>query len=139
MPPTDAEVVGVRDVVIVPPSEGAGTTEDWLAHPPAGDPPVELGSGVKIRSPDHGEAELVLNACAPRGHYFVPVRQFGARMVYERTIDLPSWEQNRFNWDSGGVLQEVLALSRLRDNAHDADFGARIVDYVDGMQQVIPA
>jgi len=38
---------------------------------------VELGRGLSLAPVDHDEAEMVFNACTPRGHYFFPVRQFG--------------------------------------------------------------
>ena len=48
--------------------------------------------------------------------------------------------QRSYRWDTDRVLSTVIALSRfIRDNAHDLEFAARIVEYSDGARQVIPA
>ena len=126
--------------MLLVPTFQSGTFEEYQANPPAGDPPFDLASGVRIVRLRGEESDLVFASCSPRGHYFVASRQFGQRFAYERELDLAGWESNRFGWDDSAILHTVLALSRLvRDNAHGTEFGARIVDYADGEQQVIPA
>lgn len=138
-PPTHAPIERVRDVLLVPTFQ-SGTLEEYRSNPPAGDPPFDLDHGVRICRLPGDERDLVFASCSPRGHYFVPVRQFGQRFAYERELDPAAWERRRSHWDSSEVLHTVLALSRLvRDNAHGTEFGACVVDHADGEQQVIPA
>ena len=135
-PPTSAQIENVRDLIVIPTSSRPAAASD---PPAAGDPPFDLGFGVILRHADHAESDLVINACAARGHYFVPARQFGGRLVYERAIEPDVWATKVYQWDSEQVLNKALALSRfVRDNAHDIEFAARVIDYSDGARQVIP-
>jgi hypothetical protein len=80
-----------------------------------------------------------MNACTQRGHYFHSVRQFGAPYTFVREVDPAVYETTPFSWDDGHVIFFSMVLSRLiRDNGHSFEFAARIVDHMDGMQQVIP-
>jgi hypothetical protein len=134
--PTAAPASRVRDVLLIPTSTAEG---DWDAHPPVGSPPVDLGRGLNMTELDHDEAELVMNACTPRGHYFFAVRQFGGLYAFVLDVDLDIYEQHHFNWDVDGAIITALQLSRvLRDNGHSPEFAARIVEHEDGQKQVIP-
>jgi hypothetical protein len=51
----------------------------------------------------HDEAELVMNACTPRGHYFFAVRQFGSLYAFVLDVDQAVYEEHDFTWDVGGA------------------------------------
>jgi hypothetical protein len=134
--PTATPASRVRDVLLIPMSTAEG---DWDTHPPVSSPPVDLGRGLKLTELDHDEAELVMNACTPRGHYFFAVRQFGGLHAFVLDVDLDVHEQHHFSWDADGVVITALQLSRVvRDNGHSPEFAARIVEHEDGQKQVIP-
>lgn len=140
-PHTEAPVVRVRDVLLITTTGGSEVevdVEEFIAHPPAGDPPVDLGRDLAVAGLGDGESELVMDACSPRGHFFIPIRQYGMRNALVREISLEAYEENNYNWDTERVLHDALALSRLvRDNASSTEYAARIVDHEDGEQQVI--
>ena len=100
-------------------------------------PPAELGRGLRIDRLDDDEAERVFNACTPRGHYFSPIKQFGQRYSFIRSIDLPEWQDHPYHWDRGDVIYDALAMSRLvRDHGFSMQYAARIIDYEDGKQVI---
>lgn len=103
--------------------------------------PVELGRGIRIDRLPQEEAELVMNACTARGHYFVPVRQFSQVYSFVRDLDPTSEEARAFRWDDAeGTLYDALSLSRLvRDNGYSTQYAARITDDEDGEQRVMYA
>jgi hypothetical protein len=111
-----------------------------LEEQPAGDPAVEIADDLTLEHLSPDDSELVMNACTQRGHYFLGVRQYGARYGFVRQVDPAVYEGERsFGWDDGNVIWFAVVLSRLiQDNAHSFEFAARIVDHEDGMQQVIP-
>ncbi len=135
--PTDAPVTRVRDVLVCPTTQAQG---DFATHPPAGASAVDLGRDLVLTDFGQAEAELVMNACMPRGHYFVAVRQYGCRYAFVRTLDADVADGPRsFGWDDDNTIFAAMILSRLvRDNGYSLEFAARIVDHADGMQQVIP-
>jgi hypothetical protein len=137
--PTDAPVTRIRDVVVIPTTlvEGDYSRED---EQPAGRPSVELAQEMTLEALPAEESGLVMNACSQRGHYFLGVRQFGARYTFVREVDPAVYEGDRaYGWDDDNKLFYAIVLSRLvRDNGHSLEFAARIVDHEDGMQQVIP-
>jgi hypothetical protein len=136
--PTSSPVAAVRDVLLIT-TVGGGTFEEFQAHPPVEDEPIKLGRNVEITDLDPDVAELVMNSCTPRGHYFVAVRQFGTRNAFVRQISLPAYERSHYNWDHDTVLRKVLLVSRLvRDNAYSTEYAARVVEHLDGSRQVIP-
>lgn len=99
---------------------------------------VELGGGITVEELDQDLAELVMNACTPRGHYFVPVRQFGQRYSFVKEVPLEEWEERHFAWDTNGTLDDALTLSRLvRDNGYSTEYAARLIDYEDGQRCVV--
>lgn len=147
-PPTDTPVARVRDVIVCVTGDSDISLEEFKAHPPIASPielrlggsadPVSLGRGVMLGRLSNEDAELVMNACSSRGHYFNPIRQFGQRFSFIRNVDLARWEQQRSAWDDEGVIYDCLSLSRLvRDNAYSTEYAARIIDHEDGVQQVI--
>jgi hypothetical protein len=132
-------VTRIRDVVVVPTTlvEGDYSREE---EQPAGRQSVDLADGMTLENFPAEDSDLVMNACSQRGHYFLAVRQFGARYTFVRDID-PAvyYKGERLNWDDGNQLFFAIVLSRLvRDNGHSLEFAARIIDHKDGMQQVIP-
>jgi hypothetical protein len=148
-PITEAPVSGVRDVLIcaTDPSAVDFTHEELEEHPPIAwprllreegeSPPVELGRGVRIDRLVPEDADLVMNACTPRGHYFSPIRQFGQRYSFVLDVDLAKYEEQPFRWDRDDLIYDALSLSRLvRDNGYSTQYAARITDYEDGMQTV---
>lgn len=147
-PPGNSAVRAVRDVIVgVNDPNLEVEAEQWEAHPPIafvklrGEPtePVELGRRIRIDRLPHEEAELVMNACTPRGHYFVPVRQFSQVYSFVRDLDPTSEEARAFRWDDAeGTLYDALSLSRLvRDNGYSTQYAARITDYENGEQRVM--
>jgi hypothetical protein len=113
--------------------------EDWDDQEPAGEPPVTIAEDIALERLSNDESELVMNACMPRGHYFIAVRQYGQRYCFVRSVESGSLDDSRYGWDVDHTLFYAVVLSRLvRDNGHSLEFAARIVDYDDGMQQVIP-
>jgi hypothetical protein len=147
-PPGDGDIVRIRDVLVIPGRsetnlEGVEPTE--LATFPTYDPargredaePIDLGGGLVLTKLD--EAERVITACSSRGHYFVPVRQFGQMYSFVREIDLGEMEDARWAWDRENVIRDAVAMSRLiLDNGYSTEYGARVFDYSNGEQQVMP-
>jgi hypothetical protein len=128
-------VVSVRDVVICPGTDTDVSPEEFREHPPVGFPlfglpedeigPVELGREARLDRLPHEEAELVMNACTPRGHYFVPVRQFSQLYTFVCDVN-PAVAQESLTWDRDSVLGDALMLSRLvRDNHYSTQYAAR--------------
>jgi hypothetical protein len=154
-PPTQAPIVRVRDLVICVGDPSIDVPiEEVYAHPPIGwdrSPgldeerasgefvdTVDLGGGIAIEELDGDTAELVMNACTPRGHYFVPVRQFGQRYSFVKEVSLDELEQRHFAWDTDGTLDDALTLSRLvRDNGYSTEYAARLIDYEDGQRCIV--
>lgn len=141
-----APVVRVRDVLIWTSGAADVSPEESRAHPPiafaiwpgteAG--PVQLGRGLRIDRLSDDDAELVMNACTPRGHYFAPHRQFGQVCSFVRDIDVEERDTQRFRWDPDGVISDALMLSRwIRDNSQSTAFAARIADFANGEQTVV--
>ncbi len=136
-------------MLICPTAPSEVPMEELRAHLPIGAPailrddgrepePVDLGRGVVIDRLADEDAELVINACTPRGHYFAPIKQFGQRYSFVRTVDLDEWREKPFRWDPDGVIYDALSLSRLvRDNANSTAYAARIADFDDGRQTVV--
>lgn len=141
-PPGPARVKAVRDVLLVPATHEHVTEEDWRRHPPAGaaHSPVNLGRGLSIVHRLGGNQDkLVMFSCEPRGHFFVPTFPFGVRQAYVRRIPLANYQDNPYSWDPDGTISVAYKLSRLvRDNATSTEYSARIVNYSDGQQSVIP-
>jgi hypothetical protein len=74
-----------------------------------------------------------MNACTPRGHYFVPVRQFGQRYSFVKEVPIEGLKERHFAWDTDRTLDDALTLSRLiRDNGYSTQYAARLLDYEDG-------
>jgi hypothetical protein len=145
---SSAPVERVRDVLICTNTDAEVPPEEFQAHPPiawlsdwgitASREPVDLGRNLRLDRLPHDEAELVMNACSPRGHFFAPFRQFSQSMAFVRDIDLDAWREHSFHWDRDGVIGDALMLSRLvRDNGQSMQFAARIADYADGEQSVV--
>lgn len=152
-PPTQAPAVKVRDLIVCATDSSIDVPiEEVYEHPPIGEERypgldddrgefverVELGGGITVEELDHDLAELVMNACTPRGHYFVPVRQFGQRYSFVKEVPLEEWEERHFAWDTDGTLDDALTLSRLvRDNGYSTEYAARLIDYEDGQRCVV--
>lgn len=135
-PPDAGSPTQVYDVLVVTTSEAA-SFEEFQAHPPAGDPPFDLGRGLSIKQLTPDLAELVMNACTFRGHYFFAERQFGCRYAF--VLEQPLSEAHTFRWDPGQVIRAALVLSRLvRDNAHSTEYAARVTEYENGKLRVMP-
>lgn len=145
-----ADVVRVRDVLVWTTTEAEVSGDDLHAHLPiafplaafdpsfGGGQPVELGRGLRIDRLSDDDAELVMNACTPRGHFFAPVRQFGQRYSFIRDVALDEWRARPFRWDETGEIGDALLLSRLvRDHSQSTMFAARIADFADGEQSVV--
>ena len=147
-PPGHGPVVSVRDVVVCPGTDNDASVEEFRDHPPVAFPvfelegprevgPVELGRGARLDRLGDDEAELVMNACTPRGHYFLPVRQFRQAYSFVRDVD-PAEAEESLTWDRDSVLYDALMLSRLvRDNNVSAQYAARVTTYEGGEQMVM--
>lgn len=145
-------VVKVRDLIVCVNDPSIDVSiEEVYAHPPIGwdrhpgmdeerapgefVDAIDLGGGVMIEDLGRDTAELVMNACTPRGHYFVPVRQFGQRYSLVKEVALDELEHRHFAWDTDGTLDDALTLSRLiRDNGYSTQYAARLLDYEDGQR-----
>jgi hypothetical protein len=149
-PPGGADIVRVRDVLVVTGTPGTdleGVDHSELATFPSWDlvkgrtdpPPIELGRGLVLAKLDHDEAELVLTACSSRGHFFVPVRQFGEMYSFVREIDPAELEESHWVSDPDRVIRDAVAMSRLvLDNGYSTEYAARIFDYANEEQQIMP-
>lgn len=125
-----------RDVLIVTTSHEAGTFEEFKAHPPAGEPAVELGRGIAIERLPQDEAEAYMDACEPRGMDPPAARQFGQRYALVRH-NAPDADQ--LTWDPDGAILAAVALSRLvRSNPTGAEYAVRVIDYEGGDQHLVP-
>jgi hypothetical protein len=148
-------IVRVRDLIVCAgdPSNHI-PIEEVYAHPPIGwerhpgmdevrapgefVDSVDLGGGIVVEELDRDTVELVMNACTPRGHYFVPVRQFGQRYSFVKEVPLDELEERHFAWDTDSTLDDALTLSRLvRDNGYSTEYAARLFDYEDGQRCVV--
>ena len=147
-------IVRVRDLIVCAGDPSLDVPiEEVYAHPPIGwdghpgvdderfsetVDTIDLGGGIVIEELDRDTAELVMNACTPRGHYFVPVRQFGQRYSFVKEVSLDELEERHFAWDTDGTLDDALTLSRLvRDNGYSTEYAARLFDYEDGRRCVV--
>jgi hypothetical protein len=148
-------IVRVRDLIVCAgdPSNHI-PIEEVYAHPPIGwerhlgmdevrapgefVDSVDLGGDIVAEELDRDTVELVMNACTPRGHYFVPVRQFGQRYSFVKEVPLDELEERHFAWDTDSTLDDALTLSRLvRDNGYSTEYAARLLDYEDGQRCVV--
>jgi hypothetical protein len=145
-PITEAAAVSVRDVLICTTGGPDVPLDEAMEHPPVGTslsypkddaPPVALGRSVRLDRLADDEAELVMNACTRRGHFFSPFRQFGQRYSFVRDVELDDWRSQPYRWDHDGSLYDAVMLSRLvRDNAFSTMYAARIIDFADGRRTV---
>lgn len=155
-PPDAGRAVRARDVLLVDilHVDGDADLDDYGSHPPAGcprrvglelttPPPFDLGRGVMLGRLLSGEHALVAAACEARGHFFragpsVAVRYAFWRDATEEAIG-DTGVVDISGWDPGDALFAAMAFSRyLRDNAAGTDYAARLVDYENGTQQVVP-
>lgn len=116
----------------MPTSQAEG---DYGTHPPAGAPPVDLGRDLALTEFDQDEADLIMNACMPRGHC-----QYMCLHAFVRTLDAAvAARPDSYSCDVDNTVFTAMLLSRLvRDNGYSLEFAARVVDHADGVQQVIP-
>jgi hypothetical protein len=153
-PLTQAPIVRVRDLIVCAgdPSNKV-PIEEVYAHPPIGwdrrrgedderfgeiVDTIDLGGGIAIERLDRDTTELVMNACTPRGHYFLPVRQFGQRYSLVKEVSLDELDDRHYAWDTDGTLDDALTLSRLvRDNGYSTEYAARLLDYEDGQRCIV--
>jgi hypothetical protein len=142
---TSAPVTRVRDVLVWTGTETDVSSDEFHAHPPIGlavwgmrtPEPVDLGRDLRIDQLDYDEAELVMNACTPRGHFFAPIRQFSQSMAFVRDISVDSWREP-IPLRPRRRHRCALMLSRLvRDNSQSTQFAARIANFADGEQTVV--
>jgi hypothetical protein len=153
-PVTQAPIVRVRDLIVCAGDPSLDVPiEEVYAHPPIGwdrHPGVDderfgetvnaidLGGGIVIEELDRDTVELVMNACTPRGHYFLPVRQFGQRYSFVKEVSLDELDERHYAWDTDGTLDDALTLSRLvRDNGYSTEYAARLLDYEDGQRCIV--
>jgi hypothetical protein len=68
------------------------------------------------------------------------VRQGGQAYSFEWTVPDEIWQGPRhYAWDPHQIVQSAIALSRLvLDNGYSTDYAARVFDYDNGEQQVVP-
>jgi hypothetical protein len=154
-PVSQSPVVRVRDVAICLTGQSDGDVEEYRTRPPVASPilgrnpyryeeydpgPFDLGRGLVIDRLSNEDADLVMNACMPRGHNFSPHRQFGQRYTFVRAYGPEEFAERPYRWDPDGLITDAFMMSRLvRDNAYSTEYAARIIDYDDGEQVVVPA
>src|SRR4051812_41812221 len=112
--PAGDQVERVRDVLIWTSSDADVPSDEFQAHPPIAMPglwgitassePVDLGRDLRLDRLSDDDAELVMNACTPRGHFFAPFRQFSPMMAFVRDVSLDSWRERPYHWDRDGVI-----------------------------------
>ena len=138
-PPSPGRAVrSIRDVLLVP--AGDVDDEDWERHPPAGNPLIELGRGMRLTQELNGDrAERIMDACEPRGENFRPIRQFGCRYAFVRDLPADEFSSSYAHWDHDNVLLAGFTLSRLiLDNAYSTEYAARVVEFSDDRLQIMP-
>jgi hypothetical protein len=145
-PPSRGAETRVRDILLVT----IGMWEDEIDsdalsqlhrdHPPVTDAgSFDLGHGVRLQQLAQEDGELLMNACEPRGHFYIGARQFGHRYAYVFEPSPTAVREDPYGWDPDQRIFAAMHLSRLvRDNADSMEYAGRIVDYDDGRQQVIP-
>ena len=120
-----AGMVDATDVLILTTHHGAGTLEEFTTHPPAGDPPVDLGRGLTVEQLPFEKAEEIMDGCEPGGMDPPATRQFGQRNALVRRR-VPQLEQ--LGWDPDATIATALALSRyVLPNAHGVEYAARLI------------
>lgn len=137
-PPDAGAIVRVRDLIVCAGDPSLKVPiEEVYAHPPIGwdrhpgvdderfgetVDTIDLGRGITIEDLDRDTVALVMNACTPRGHYFLPVRQFGQRYSFVKEVSLDELDERHYAWDTDGTLDDALTLSRLvRDNGYSTE------------------
>lgn len=129
----------LRDVLLVPTSDVADEDEEWELHPPAGNPPLDLGRGLWLTQELNGSAaEAIMDACEPRGQNFEPYRQYGCRYAFVRDLPPEEYSTAPYSWDREQVLLTAFTLSRLvLDNGYSTQYAARVVEFFDDHTQII--
>ena len=116
--------------------ELVGLPDEFMKHPPIAGPfrvpatrapgPVDLGRGVRIDRLSDDDAQLVMNACSRRGHYFFPLSTLAQMYSFVREVDLEECKQHPYRWDPEQVIWSTLVSSRLiRHNGYATEFAAR--------------
>lgn len=121
------------DVALIP-----GDFAPCGEYTPAGADPIHLSEGLSLERLPSEMAEEVLDAATPRGRDFDATRQFSQRYAFVRH-HAPA--EPTFTFDSDGLLQTALQLSRLVvPNAHDTDYAVRIIDsfYITRPHVIVP-
>jgi hypothetical protein len=137
-PPDGGEPVRVFDVLLVTASGAVVSDEDRKAHPPVETPHVQLAQGLSLGALDPSLAELVMNACEFRGHFFYTTFR-SAGPLYTYLLEQPLSEALQSRWDQEGIIRLAVALSRyVRDNADAGDYAARVTEYPNGDVRVMP-
>ena len=99
-PPGEADVVRVRDVLLIQAPGWAGGYLRSGAAPSMGSGKARTdatrtnrpGPRTNADKLDRQEADRLLYACSPRGHYFVPVKQYGPMYSFDREVGLDEIE-----------------------------------------------
>lgn len=136
----DRQIVAIRDVIVCATGEDDHSIpiEEFYAHPPVGTEPaerfdgavtaVDLGDGIKLGRASDDDAERIMDACAPAGQNFSPVRQFGQRYAFYIDHSVEEATENLYGFDER--LGVALALSRLtRDNGFSYQYAARVIEH----------
>lgn len=126
-------IVSARDVLVVPweggPHDHPLSTEHTFANE------VHLGTY------DDNEAQLIFNACSIRGHNYIERFDGACLYAFWRKVDTDKVRNinDRRQWDVGREIMSTVQLSRLvQDNTHWIQYAARVIDFDDGRQQIIP-
>lgn len=137
----DWQIVAIRDVIVCATGEDDHSIplEEFYAYPPVGTEPAErfngavlevnLGDGIKLGRVSDNDAERIMDACAPAGQNFSPVRQFGQRYAFYINHLVEKATENLYDFDIDR-LGVALALSRLiRDNGFSHQYAARVIEH----------
>lgn len=112
-----------RDVVVIVDDR---THPDLERHPPAGDPPANLGNGLAIERLPYEEAERVITACEGPGEEWAAPRQFSQLYSFVRRGAI---EEPYFRFDADQLIHSALQLSRLVvPNSHCTDYAVRVLE-----------
>ncbi len=114
--------------------------QDWEHYPPP-QGNFSLGEDFWIGDlPYNTDSELVFDACQPAGFNHRPVRQYGCRYAFCRTVYPPGRGPEFYEWDNEGFLGRTLFLSRLIHPTTVAPhYSARLIFRDGKLTNVVPA
>jgi len=120
--------------MIIHTTEGTHCLGDWETDPPI-QSKVQINEDLLIVRLPNGEAHSIMTACEPPGFNFSPARQYTQMYTFMR-----SNAPDNYEWDVDGVLNSLLALSRIvQPTTISYAYSAIVIkDEQDKTTQIIP-